>query len=228
MSSSGRWYINGNGIYVTSSSWSSTTTYYLYFDSSSNTFKLSTSTQNNIEFYTEGDCPTQGVQQTITLNEGWSWMSTYLDIDLAQLEAALGTNGLTIVSQDGAVTYLPGAGWDGSINDLDLSKMYMVHTNAAIEVELNSAPLDPATTVITLVPGFNWIGYPVQQSLNINYALSGLTPTAGDIIKSESAMAMYTGTTWVGSLNFLEPGKGYIYKSNASQEKTFTFPVVSE
>jgi len=41
-------------------------------------------------------------------------------------------------------------------------------------------------------------------------------------------MAMYTGTTWVGSLNFLEPGKGYIYKSNASQEKTFTFPVVSE
>jgi hypothetical protein len=106
--------------------------------------------------------------------------------------------------------------------------MYMVHTNAAIEVELNSAPLDPATTVITLVPGFNWIGYPVSQSLNINYALSGLTPTAGDIIKSESAMAMYTGTTWVGSLNFLEPGKGYIYKSNASQEKTFTFPVVSE
>ena len=227
-SSNGRWYINANGIYLTTSSWGSTTTYYLYFDSSSNSFKLSTSSQNNIVFYTEGDCPTQDVQQTITLNEGWSWMSTYLDVDLAQLEAALGTNGLTIVSQNGAVTYLPGLGWDGNISDLDLSKMYMVHTNAAVELVLNSTPLDPAITEITLVPGYNWIGYPVSQSLNINYALSGLTPTTGDVIKSEGAMAMYTGTSWVGSLTFLEPGKGYIYKSNASQEKTFTFPVVSE
>ena len=227
--SNGRWYINANGIYLTSSSgWSGTTYYYLYFDSSSNSFKLSTSSQNNIVFYTEGDCPAQGVQQTITLNEGWSWMSTYLDVDLAQLEAALGTNGLTIVSQNGAVTYLPGVGWDGNISDLDLSKMYMVYTNAAVELVLNSSSLDPATTEITLVPGYNWIGYPVSQSLNINYALSGLTPTMGDVIKSESAMAMYTGTSWVGSLTFLEPGKGYIYKSNASQEKTFTFPVVSE
>ena len=227
-SSNGRWYINSNGIYVTSSSWSSTTTYYLYFDSSSNSFKLSTSSQNNIVLYTEGDCPTQGEQQTITLNKGWSWMSTYLDVDLAQLEAALGTNGLTIVSQNGAVSYLPGVGWDGNISDLDLSKMYMVHTSAAIELVLNSAPVDPATTEITLAPGYNWIGYPVSQSLNINYALSGLNPTIGDVIKSESAMAMYTGTAWVGSLTFLEPGKGYIYRSNASQEKTFTFPVVSE
>ena len=50
----GRWYINSNGIYVTSSSSWSTTTYYLYFNGSD--FALSTSQQNNISFYQEGDC----------------------------------------------------------------------------------------------------------------------------------------------------------------------------
>ena len=179
-------------------------------------------------FYTEGDCPTQTVQQTIVLNAGWSWLSTYLDIDLTQLEAALGTNGLTIVSQNGAVSYLPGIGWDGNINDLDLSQMYMVYASSTIELVLNSDPIDPANTEITLAPGYNWMGYPVLQSLDINDALSDLTPTIGDIIKSERAMAMYTGSTWIGSLTILEPGKGYIYKSNATQEKTFVFPSVSE
>ncbi len=221
-SSSGRWYINANGIYVTSNS----RNYYLYYSNGS--FQISTSSQNNIVFYTEGDCPTQGTQQTITLNEGWSWWSTYLDIDLTQLETALGTNGLTIVSQNGAVSYLPGAGWDGNITDLDLSKMYMIHTNATVELVLSSEVVDPATTVITLAPGYNWIGYPVSQSMNINDALSGLTPATGDLIKSENAMAMYTGTTWVGTLTVLMPGKGYMYKSNATQEKTFVYPTVSE
>ena len=221
----GRWYINANGIYVTTSGgWGGNSTYYLYFDSSSNSFKLSTSSQNNIVFYTEGDCPTQTEQQTIVLNAGWSWLSTYLDIDLTQLEAALGTNGLTIVSQNGAVSYLPGIGWDGNIDDLDLSQMYMVYTSSTIELVLNSEPIDPANIEITLASGYNWMGYPVLQSLDINDALSDLTPTIGDIIKSERAMAMYTGSTWIGSLTILEPGKGYIYKSNATQEKTFVFP----
>ena len=228
-SNSGRWYINANGIYLTSSGgWGGNTTYYLYFDASSNSFKLSTSSQNNIVFYTEGDCPIQTVQQTVTLNEGWTWWSTYLDIDLTQLEDALGTDGLSIVSQNGTVSYLPGIGWDGSITYLDRSKMYQIHTSATTVLVLNSTPVDPASTVITIAPGFNWIGYPVSQSMGINEALSNFTPTAGDFIKSEREVSMYSGTKWVGSLTEFEPGKGYIYKSYATQEKTFIFSTVSK
>jgi PKD repeat protein len=225
----GRWYINANGIYITTGGgWGGNTTYYLYFDASSNSFKLSTSSQNNIVFYTEGDCPIQTVQQTVTLNEGWTWWSTYLDIDLTQLEDALGTDGLSIVSQNGTVSYLPGIGWDGSITYLDRSKMYQIHTSATTVLVLNSTPVDPASTVITIAPGFNWIGYPVSQSMGINEALSNFTPTAGDFIKSEREVSMYSGTKWVGSLTEFEPGKGYIYKSYATQEKTFIFSTVSK
>ncbi len=54
----GRWYINADGIYVTSNN----RNYYLYYNN--NTFALSTSIQNNIKFFVQGDCPT--VEYNIT------------------------------------------------------------------------------------------------------------------------------------------------------------------
>ena len=56
----GRWYINSNGIYITRNN----SNYYLYYNTSSNAFAISTTSQKNINFYTEGDCPV--VEHTIT------------------------------------------------------------------------------------------------------------------------------------------------------------------
>ena len=53
-SSSGRWYVNSDGIYQISSGWGSSTYYYLYYNNGS--FALSTDAHNNIKFYQEGDC----------------------------------------------------------------------------------------------------------------------------------------------------------------------------
>ena len=225
-SSSNRWTISANGITQSTSSWSSTT-YYLYYNNGS--FYTSTTNNANITFYEQGDCPAApDEEQTVTVATGWSWWSTYLDIDLTQLEAALGEHGVSIVSQDGTLTYLASLGWGGDIETLDPAKMYMLETNAGIEVSISGTPVDPASHPITLNPGFNWIGFPVSEPMNVNQALSGLAPTVGDIIKSSTGMAMYTGSNWIGSLTVLEPGKGYMYKSNATMVKTFTFPSISE
>ena len=61
-SSNGQWYINANGIYVTSNN----RNYYLYYNNS--TFALSTSSQNNIRFFVEGDCPVAEYTVTTTAN----------------------------------------------------------------------------------------------------------------------------------------------------------------
>ena len=60
--------------------------------------------------------------------------------------------------------------------------------------------------------------------MNVNQALSGLTPTVGDFIKSSTGISMFTGSSWTGSFTTLEPGKGYMYWSNATGTKTFYFP----
>ncbi len=54
-SSNNRWTISNEGISQTASSWSGTTTYYLFYRNGA--FYTGTSNTNNITFYQEGDCP---------------------------------------------------------------------------------------------------------------------------------------------------------------------------
>ncbi len=71
-----------------------------------------------------------------------------------------------------------------------------------------------------------WFGTLTGITVGQMYAMSGYTPTAGDVIKSKSgSYASYSGNLgrWVGSLT-LEPGKGYIYESKATETKTFYYP----
>ena len=294
----GRWHIDANGIYVASSGgYGGNSTYYLYYNNGS--FQLSTTQQNNIHFYVEGDCPsavtytitatanpTEGgtvtgagtydhdasctltatanegyvfvnwtengeevasdttfsftvtsdrelvanfeavvttVTQTITFTQGWNWWSTDLDIDINQLKSALGTNASSITSHNGTYSYIQGVGWVGNF-PLDQAQMYKIYMNTACEATLSGSPVNPADYPITIGHGTNWIGYPLSQSMSVNDALAGLEAEEGDFIKWNKKMSMYSNGTWSGNLQSLEPGKGYIYKSNASTTKQFTFP----
>ena len=165
-----------------------------------------------------------GVEQTVTLTPGWTWWSTYLDITLEDLENALGTNGAYIIGQEGAATYYDGFGWDGNLNTLNLSKMYKINVGANCSIALNGDVVNPEDYTITLNPGMNWIGFPVNHNMSLNEAFSGFTPTEGDVIKTWNGLSMYRNNGWRGTFNNLEPGKGYLYNSKASSTKTFTFP----
>ena len=162
------------------------------------------------------------VSQTFTLTQGWNWWSANQDINLNDLYQALGNNGTSIISQNGSNTYLSGLGWDGDISDIDLAKMYKINVEGSIEVTFNAPAADPAQHPITLNKGINWIGYPLQESMDINEALAGLNATAGDRIKSEGKTATFMGSSWSGTLTTLEPNHGYIYTAKAA--KSFTYP----
>ena len=166
------------------------------------------------------------VQHTVSLTSGWNWWSGNQEITLAQVEAALGTSGLYIVSQTGDMaSYYEGLGWDdGDLEGIDLSKMYKISASAPVELVLNAPAADPSEHTITINNGANWIGYPVQQSMDINEALANLTPANNDVIKSLNSVAMYSAGSWRGGLNTLEPGKGYVYTSKATGQKTFVYP----
>ncbi|MBQ6084080.1 MAG: T9SS type A sorting domain-containing protein, partial [Bacteroidales bacterium] len=78
---------------------------------------------------------------------------------------------------------------------------------------------------ITINPEWNWIGYPLDTKRNVNTATDGFTPEANDIMKSHNESSIYySGYGWYPVIN-LEPGKGYMYKSNADVAKTLTYNV---
>lgn len=67
---------------------------------------------------------------------------------------------------------------------------------------------------INLQPGWNWIGYPKAEAMDIPTALGTFTPMEGDVIKSQSNFTMYQDGEWSGNLTQFMPGGGYMYLSN--------------
>ena len=167
-------------------------------------------------------------EQQVTLNQGWGWWSTYLNINLNDLEAGLGSNGVSITSQSNGFVGNYSGTWTGSLQVLDLGQMYKLQTSANTTFTLNSTVLDPSEVTISLYPGCTWIGFPVSQSMGLNEAFAGANPSSGDMVGSyTSGFAQYYSGAWVGTLQSLEPGQGYTYTSNASGTKTFTYPAVT-
>lgn len=216
-SSSARWNINENGIYVSvSSGWSGSTNYYLYYNNDNNgSFALSTMPQNNITFYQEGDCPT-----TVALDAEWNWWTPTVEMTLGELETLLGDNAILINSQDEGFARYDGQSWSGTLTEIEPGQMYRILTTAATEFTLSG---EAVTSTITILPGYNWFGYTGSQSKNVAMALGDFTPTEGDTITAEDGTtATFTNGSWNDNF-ILVPGHGYVYHSNAQESRNITF-----
>ena len=166
-------------------------------------------------------------EQIVTLTQGWNWWSTNLDITLDQLKnaiaAAVGTDGTaSIKSQNSAITYRNGQ-WRGTaIQTLDIRQMYELQTSVPCEITLTGTEVNPSDYEITIHNGVNWIGYLCGEGKTLNEAF-GTFPVDGDVVKSRDNSSVYRNGQWRGQLSGLEPGKGYIYESNTSSDRTFTY-----
>ena len=166
-------------------------------------------------------------QQTVALVAGLNWWSTNLDITLADLKsaivAALGSNGTAIIkSQSTSIVYSNGM-WIPEDMSFDIRDMYKVQVSEACEITLTGVPVNTSEEVLTINPGNNWIGFPSGTSMTLGDAFAGLNPVNGDVVKSQTGSSVYNGSIWIGSVETLEPGQGYIYQSKATDVKTFTF-----
>ena len=169
----------------------------------------------------------QVLTQSYTLVEGCNWWAPNIDIALADLEAALGANGLSITAQNGFyVTNSTTTGWGGDLQALEVGIMYMIQTNAACTITVQGLVVDPAEHPMTLYQNTNWIGLIGSENVNINDAFGGgFTPSNLDNIKTQNGTAIYyRNIGWRGTVTTLIPGEGFIYTSKANGQQTFTFP----
>ena len=202
----------------------------LKYNNSSNIFSCypSGSTQLDVYLFRRTEVYDYPAEQTIALVQGWNWFSTYVDINLEQLQAALmaalPNTTITIKSMTQNITYNPSTGqWRGALASMDVTRMYKVIMASSCEITLNGMPINPAESLVTIYNGNNWIGFPFNESMTVDKAFNGFAVN-GDKIKSMNKNTSYNNGQWRGSLNTLESGQGYIYKSNATQTRTFYFP----
>ena len=151
------------------------------------------------------------VEQTVEFEAGWNWWAPTVETSVEAVQAALGSNLQTILSENGPATgsLIPG-------------QMVKIQTSAACPLTVSGTR--PDEIIVTLVNGSNWLGFAGTETMGVAEALAALSPVEGDkIIDQNEGFAIYNGTTWEGTLTNLHPGHGYVYVSNASGTKTVSF-----
>lgn len=171
----------------------------------------------------------QKIEQYDEFNTGWNWWSTYIEQDnmfdgMQSLQTDLASTGYMISSQTAYTMNYGAYGWYGSLNKINNESMYKIKMNEPGYSYMYYYYARTDFHPITIVPGWNYIGYPAHFWMSLDEALIGLEPSNGDMIKSQYEYAnYYEGYGWFGSLNYLNPGMGYMYKSTSADTLTFVY-----
>ncbi|MFY0594763.1 LamG-like jellyroll fold domain-containing protein [Roseivirga sp.] len=175
------------------------------------------------------------VSETVLLESGYSWRS--FNINSTSLDKTddllVNVDALTkdrVTFQDQVDVYTEDIGWTGQITNnggYQIGNYYLFYLQNGGDLDLvgTRANID---TEIAIRKGFNRVGYIPDYNLNVNEAFSSLPPSDGDVVRGQFAFAIFEeGIGWIGSLNNLEPGEGYIYESKSEVDKTLKYPQVS-
>jgi hypothetical protein len=167
----------------------------------------------------------------IDVKEGWNWVSNFLlnpdstnlDITLESIEAETGDEikGQTVFSN-----YSNGNGWRGTLNEVGIRPESLYKLNVAKDGVLSwrGDIIDPSTRTINLNQNWNWIGFISIRNQSVEQAFGNLNAQDGDLVKGRSQFAVFDSNLgWIGSLETLVPGFGYMYQS--AIEQSFTYPV---
>ena len=176
--------------------------------------------------------------QNITLNEGWTWISTNVASDkLSDLNKLLADGKWTSddqvkSEQYGFASWTKRNGWVGQLTEIDNDQMYLVHSSAPQNLHISGPAVDPTSHKLTIrgakedgTPRWNYISYLPSDNFTLKEALAGYDAKEGDIVKSQTQMAMYSGNLgWIGSLTYMENGKGYMLQRQSQDDAVLQYP----
>ncbi len=160
------------------------------------------------------------IMQEMRLKKGWNWFSTFVQNDKKE---KLLINSIfshdthfskddKILSQTSFEAFSTSSDkWVPGLMSFDFKKMYMADVNVETDLRFIGLPIKGQDLKFTAQPGWNWIGYPLKDFIEINKAIVGEYPD-GTLIKSVSVFAEYLADikSWVGSLRYLRPNQGYM------------------
>ena len=175
------------------------------------------------------------VEQLIPVHMNWNWIalgvepkSSYLDHIFSGL-----TDWILLIKDRDTWSDYNGAQWNGTlvpkVNEMYKLKVDPLPQSGELpaQIAVSGTKLAEKEMPVTLNNGWNWIAYTPLTSMTIGEALAAANPQKGDIVKSQTGMAIYGTYGWEGSLLALESGHGYMYYSTSGTAKSFVYPEAS-
>jgi len=161
----------------------------------------------------------------IPIVSGWNWISTNIlnqDMSLDNTLNSASPNISYIKNQNAFSDYYDGFGWWGSLESINLTSMYKLLSSAQDTISYLGIEVSHSLSQIDIASGWNWIGYPLLNPVDINTALTTIEGS-GTYIKNQVVFAdFYNPGGWWGTLSQLSPYEGYML--NASSVGTLIYP----
>lgn len=166
--------------------------------------------------------------ESYNLMSGWNWFSLPIGSNHPQPDnmlSSLGGSADYLKNQTGLINFYPGIGWIGSLLNLTSSSLYKAHLLEPAVLQPEGWIIEPEEAEIEIYTGWNWISYIPAEPMNINAAFADLAGNL-DYIKFQTGFASYYESIgWIGSLDVLNPGEGYMV--HAQYDQIFNYPQVT-
>ncbi len=163
----------------------------------------------------------------LALASGWNWASHNQADDIAANDLKLSSI-KRIQTQTDEMFNDPNYGFVGYIDDVNGGQTIKVETSAATDIVLHGEQYNPTATAVMLHRGWNWIGYPMDQIMSIGEAMQYLDAEEGDFLTNLSdGYAQYHDGSWIGDLEVMTPGQGYLFKSVSEKSFVYNDAIVS-
>ena len=157
-------------------------------------------------------------RQSMTLARGWNWVSSYLgeSLDIETISSYANR----IVGQFDELIRDPQYGMVGGLTQLNAGEAYKVEANRAFENTFRGHLYNVETTPLQVHKGWNWLAYPHHEQMPIRVITNA---EEGDYMTSQTGFAEFAEGIWEGTLETIEPGAGYLYKSVTDKVLVFDF-----
>lgn len=161
------------------------------------------------------------------MEEGWTWISHNFESGVSPSVLASDESVSRILSQTQELIRDPQLGLVGTLTEMTAPESYKVETTAAAARQrLSDVAWNPATP-ISLNAGWNWLGYPVGQTMSVNEAFATTDVETLDVIVGQNGFAQFDGEKWIGTLETMSPGMGYMYQSQSEKNVVYNTSIVS-
>ena len=176
---------------------------------------------------------TDHLDLTLDLAKGWNWISSPLDgadqQNAKQFLTPIQEQTIQLVGTEGTLTT---DGWQGTLTTINPKSSYKLQMDEGAQHVWQGVTVRPEENVISLEHGWNNLGYLLTGEKPLSEVLSALQPAENDIIKTQDAFAICHNGQWIGTLERMKPGEGYMYFSGQSAQLTYpvtrVFPINNE
>lgn len=159
------------------------------------------------------------VTQTISLNEGFQFVSTNVepnDPDMTLVLSDILNDNLEYVrNSEGSMLRKIGPNWINGIGDWITLEGYLFKMNGPEQLVIEGFRVDPHTP-INLFAGFQFVSYLPQNQMDALTAFESILSDNLEYIRnSEGNMLRKIGPNWVNGIGDCSEGQGYLIKINS-------------